>query len=82
MSMFDEMKHAVHNVFKASVESVTSVSHVSQFRQVSSVLCLHHTAAATSYQRCAVPFDTLAKDVNSRHAMAPIKKNKFCLRSL
>lgn len=31
--MFDELKHAAHNVFKASVESVTSVSHVSQFRQ-------------------------------------------------
>ena len=31
--MFDEMKHAVHNVFKAGVESVTSVSHISQFRQ-------------------------------------------------
>ena len=33
MSMFDEMKHAVHNVYKGAVESVTSVSHVSQFRQ-------------------------------------------------
>ena len=29
MSMFDEMKHAVHNVYKGAVESVTSLSHVS-----------------------------------------------------
>eukprot|EP00960_Hanusia_phi_P075934 768486-Hanusia_phi.AAC.2 len=33
MSMFDAMKHAVHSVFKETVESVTSVSHVSQFRE-------------------------------------------------
>ena len=31
--MFDAMKHAVHSVFKETVESVTSVSHVSQFRE-------------------------------------------------
>lgn len=32
MSVFDSMKHAVHTVFKETVEAVTPVSNVSQFR--------------------------------------------------
>ena len=52
MSMFDEMKHAVHNVFKASVESVTSVSHVSQFRQVIPHTCRHAHVSAALRARC------------------------------
>ena len=46
--MFDEMKHAAHNVFKATVESVTSVSHVSQFRQVMPPPAPHHARAAAA----------------------------------
>jgi hypothetical protein len=33
MSFIDAAKHAVHNVFKETVEAVTTVSNVSQFRE-------------------------------------------------
>ena len=33
MSFFDSAKHAVHQVFKETVEAVTTVSNVSQFRE-------------------------------------------------
>lgn len=33
MSFFDSAKHAVHQAFKETVEAVTTVSNVSQFRE-------------------------------------------------
>lgn len=32
MTSFDSLKHAVHTVFKETVEAVTPISNVSQFR--------------------------------------------------
>ena len=33
MSLFDAARHAVHQTYKETVESLTSVSNVSQFRE-------------------------------------------------
>eukprot|EP00961_Rhodomonas_salina_P241589 3263642-Rhodomonas_salina.1 len=71
MSVFDSMKHAVHTVFKETVEAVTPVSNVSQFRD-KGVLTPEEFVAA-GHALTGSSFRTLSKS-------AAMLELKGCLR--